>query len=226
MGNRSTAQMTLSIGVGCVRVVSYMSQPFYYWKPNRGTPWVQGWVGPLAGLGIRRKDNPLVLLVFETRLLCFPTHSLVTISTELSSFWFTNYLVLIVSNLRLQAGFITAGHPYSVNYNFFFTTARFLGLILRHYIPHKSLFSTTLQNMSSYTIIIKNSETAIYEHQACCSFVGCDVACFGNTPTKETATQNKSAATFISTVITRNRIVMLLYHTFCLKFHVTAFHSQ
>lgn len=77
-------------------------------------------MGPRAGLGIRRKDT-LVLLVFEPRLLCFPTHGLVTISTELSSFWFINYLVLTIINMRLQAGFITAAHPSRVNYNIFYS---------------------------------------------------------------------------------------------------------
>jgi len=117
----------------CARV-SYMPQPFDYCKPNRGIPGVRGWVGPSAGLGIRRKDKLLVLLVFEPRLLCFPTHSLVNISTELSSSWFTNYLVLIINNLRLQAGFIASEHPSSVNY------------IYR--VIHKSLrnFRTRLRN--------------------------------------------------------------------------------
>jgi len=127
-------------------------------------------------------------------------------------------LVVAQSSLEVPEGLM--------NNPVYFFMARFLGLTLRQYIPHKSLFSTTLQNMSKYTIIINNSKTAMYEHQAYCSLVGCDVTCLAILLPNRRRHKTKNTATFISTVITQNRIVMLLYHTFCLKFHVTAFHSQ
>ena len=98
------------------RRISASGQPFYYWILNRGIPWVLGWVDPSVALGIRKKDKFLVPMLTELRILCCPAHSLFTISTELSSSWFTNYLILIINNMRLKARFISAVNPSSVNY--------------------------------------------------------------------------------------------------------------